>query len=76
MVATDLARRDSFFSGSAGVGKSTWARSRLSAAPHMNLLDEGVFRGPSANPSASGDELRRHKRGTWIVVDEVGCRRS
>lgn len=63
---------DSFFLfGIRGVGKSTWARQQFPRAPRIDLLDEGVFQSYLRSPQRFGDELRRHKRGTWVVVDEV-----
>ena len=77
MVGTDYPRSlrppaDSFFLfGIRGVGKSTWARQQFPQAPRIDLLDEGVFQSYLRSPQRFGDELRRHKRGTWVVVDEV-----
>jgi len=77
MVDTDYPRSlrpptDSFFLfGIRGVGKSTWARQRFSNAPRIDLLDEGVFQSYLRDPQRFGQEVRRHKRGAWIVVDEV-----
>ncbi len=63
---------DSFFLfGIRGVGKSTWARQRFPNAPRIDLLDEGVFQSYLRDPQRFGQELRRVKRGTWVVVDEV-----
>jgi predicted AAA+ superfamily ATPase len=78
MVVSDEYRRtlrppaDSFFLfGIRGVGKSTWARQRFPAAPRIDLLDEGAYQAYLRDPRRFGEELRRHKRGSWIVVDEV-----
>lgn len=77
MIGTDYRRTlrppaDSFFLfGIRGVGKSTWARRQFPRAPRIDLLDEGVFQAYLRSPQRFGDELRRHKRGTWVVVDEV-----
>lgn len=77
MVGTDYRRSlrppaDSFFLfGIRGVGKSTWARRQFPRAPRIDLLDEGVFQAYLRSPQRFGDELRRYKRGTWVVVDEV-----
>ncbi|HEX5044320.1 MAG TPA: DUF4143 domain-containing protein [Candidatus Polarisedimenticolaceae bacterium] len=60
-----------FLFGMRGVGKSTWARQQFSNAPRIDLLDEGVFQSYLRDPARFGQEVRRHKRGTWIVVDEV-----
>lgn len=77
MISRDYPRSlrppaDSFFLfGLRGVGKSTWARHRFPNAPRIDLLDEGVFQSYLRDPRRFGDELRRHRRGGWIVVDEV-----
>jgi predicted AAA+ superfamily ATPase len=77
MVADDYPRslptpKDSFFLfGIRGVGKSTWARQRFPQAPRIDLLDEGLFQAYLRDPSRFGQEIRRHKRGTWVIVDEV-----
>ena len=60
-----------FLFGIRGVGKSTWARQRFPHAPHIDLLDEGVYQSYLRDPVRFGHELRRHKRGAWVVVDEV-----
>ena len=77
MVVSDYTRtlrppNDSFFLfGIRGVGKSTWARQRFAHAPRIDLLDEGVFQSYLRDPPRFGQEVRRHRRGTWVVVDEV-----
>ena len=77
MVVSNYARtlrppNDSFFLfGIRGVGKSTWARQRFPNAPRVDLLDEGVFQSYLRDPPRFGQEVRRHTRGTWVVVDEV-----
>ena len=60
-----------FLFGMRGVGKSTWARQRFPRAPRIDLLDEGAFQSYLRDPTRFGHELRRVKRGTWVVVDEV-----
>ena len=78
MVASDYRRtlsppRSSFFLfGIRGVGKSTWAAQRFPNAPRVDLLDQGAFQAYLRDPSRFGQELRRYKRGTWVVVDP-GC---
>ncbi|MBF8301338.1 MAG: hypothetical protein HW394_1708, partial [Acidobacteria bacterium] len=37
----------------------------------IDLLDEGVFHSYLRDPRRVGHELRRHKRGAWVVVDEI-----
>ena len=77
MVVVDYPRSlrppaDSFFLfGIRGVGKSTWARQRFPDAPRIDLLNEGVFQEYLRDPRRFGLELRRHTRGTWVIVDEV-----
>lgn len=77
MVDTEYSRSlkppsESFFLfGIRGVGKSTWARQRLPRATRIDLLDEGVFQSYLRDPARFGLELRRQRRGEWIVVDEV-----
>jgi predicted AAA+ superfamily ATPase len=64
--------RDSFFLfGLRGVGKSTWAREHFPEALRIDLLDEGVFQAYLREPQLFGNELRRQRRGSWVVVDEV-----
>ena len=60
-----------FLFGIRGVGKSTWAARRFPTAPRIDLLDEGAFQACLRDPRGFGLELRRHRRGTWVVVDEV-----
>jgi predicted AAA+ superfamily ATPase len=60
-----------FLFGIRGVGKSTWARQQFPNAPRIDLLDEAVFQAYLRDPQRFGQELRRHKRGSWVVVDEV-----
>lgn len=60
-----------FLFGVRGVGKSTWARLQFPRATRIDLLDEGVFQSYLRSPQRFGDELRRYKRGSWVVVDEV-----
>ncbi len=63
---------DSFFLfGIRGVGKSTWARQRFPQASRIDLLDEGVYQTYLRDPRRFGLEMRRHRRGTWVIVDEV-----
>jgi predicted AAA+ superfamily ATPase len=77
MVVSDYPRTLSppsqsfFLFGLRGVGKSTWARQWFPNAPRVDLLDEGVFQSYLRDPSRFGQELRRYKRGSWVVVDEV-----
>jgi predicted AAA+ superfamily ATPase len=60
-----------FLFGLRGVGKSTWARVHFPAARRFDLLDEGLFQAYLRDPGLFGGELRRERRGAWIVVDEV-----
>lgn len=60
-----------FLFGIRGVGKSTWARQRFPDALRVDLLDEGVFHSYLRDPSRFGLEVRRQRRGHWVVVDEV-----
>jgi predicted AAA+ superfamily ATPase len=60
-----------FLFGIRGVGKSTWARQQFPDAPRVDLLDEGVFQSYLRDPRRFGDEIRRYRRGSWVVVDEV-----
>jgi len=60
-----------FLFGIRGVGKSTWARQQFPDAPRIDLLDEGVYQSYLRDAGRFGDELRRHRRGSWVVVDEV-----
>jgi predicted AAA+ superfamily ATPase len=63
---------DSFFLfGIRGVGKSTWARHHFAGAARIDLLNEGAYQSYLRNPHQFGLELRRQKRGSWVVVDEV-----
>jgi len=66
------APRQSFFLlGVRGVGKSTWARSRLPDAHWIDLLEERRFQDLLADPSLFSLELGDLPRGAWVVVDEV-----
>jgi uncharacterized protein len=60
-----------FLFGIRGVGKSTWARSRFPDAPRIDLLDEAAFQSYLRDPARFGHEVRRFKRGSWVVVDEI-----
>ena len=60
-----------FLFGVRGVGKSTWATQAFPNAPRVDLLDEGAFQSYLRDPRRFGQELRRLKRGSWVVVDEV-----
>lgn len=66
------APRGSFFLfGLRGVGKSTWARATFPKAARLDLLDERVYQAYLRDPRVFADELRRQRRGDWVVVDEV-----
>lgn len=66
------APRESFFLfGPRGVGKSTWARAAFPRATRLDLLDERVYQAYLRDPRLFGDELRRQRRGAWVIVDEV-----
>jgi predicted AAA+ superfamily ATPase len=60
-----------FLFGPRGVGKSTWARDRLSRARRFDLLDEAYYQALLADPSLFASELRTLKPRQWVVVDEV-----
>ena len=60
-----------FLFGIRGVGKSTWARRQFSDATRVDLLDEGVFQSYLRDPGRFGQELRRHRRDSWVIVDEI-----
>ena len=60
-----------FLLGPRGVGKSTWARSALSDALYLDLLDEALFIDLLADPSLFRDLVSETRRGEWVVVDEV-----
>ncbi|MBX3024126.1 ATP-binding protein [bacterium] len=66
------APRESFFLfGLRGVGKSTWARATFPKATRLDLLDERVYQAYLRDPRLFADELRRQRRGDWVVVDEI-----
>lgn len=78
MVAAPLfarslaAPRESFFLfGLRGVGKSTWARATFPKATRIDLLDEAVFQSYLRDPGLFAGELRRERRGAWVIVDEI-----
>jgi predicted AAA+ superfamily ATPase len=54
-----------------GVGKSTWARKHFATAVRLDLLDERIFQAYLRDPRLFGNELRRHPRDTWVVIDEI-----
>lgn len=60
-----------FLFGLRGVGKSTWARERLSGAHRIDLLDEGLYQSLLADPTLFAADLRRLAPGSWVVVDEI-----
>ena len=60
-----------FLFGVRGVGKSTWARTRLQGATRFDLLDERLHHELLAEPGAFGDALRALPEGATVVVDEV-----
>jgi len=66
-----LPRTSFFLFGPRGVGKSTWARDRLSRAYRFDLLDEGLYHSLLADPSLFADELRNLRAGSWVLVDEI-----
>ena len=64
--------RDSFFLfGVRGVGKSTWARTRLPKAKRFDLLDQRQYHDLLTDPGAFGEALRALGKSSWVVVDEV-----
>jgi predicted AAA+ superfamily ATPase len=64
--------RGSFFLfGPRGVGKSTWAASRLSRAHRIDLLDEGLYHSLLADPSLFAAELAALRARRWVLVDEI-----
>lgn len=66
------APRQSFFLfGLRGVGKSTWARASFPRATRLDLLDERVYQAYLRQPPLFADEVRRQRRGAWVIVDEV-----
>ena len=74
MIYTRLLRppEQSFFLlGLRGAGKSTWARSVLPDAVHMDLLDERLYQDLLGDPSLFFQSLQHLERGEWIVVDEI-----
>lgn len=60
-----------FLFGIRGVGKSTWARHRLSDAHRIDLLDEALYHDYLTQPGLFADELRARPKQGWVVVDEV-----
>lgn len=64
-------QRSFFLLAARGVGKSTWARSRLPDALHLDLLDEALFTDFLAYPSLFGRIVSRRRSGDWVVVDKV-----
>ncbi len=60
-----------FLLGLRGSGKSTWARQQFPEATRFDLLDESVYQAFLRDPGMFGAELRRERRGAWVVVDEV-----
>ncbi len=60
-----------FLLGLRGSGKSTWARQHFPRATRVDLLDEARFQSYLREPGLFGAEVRRERRGAWVVVDEV-----
>jgi predicted AAA+ superfamily ATPase len=60
-----------FLFGVRGVGKSTWVRQALPGAVRVDLLDDRLFQQLLATPGHFADMVRRHPRGSVIVVDEI-----
>lgn len=68
---TTLPTRSFFLFGPRGIGKSTWARDRLTHAHRFDLLDEGLYQSLLADPSLFAAELRGLRKGDWVLVDEI-----
>lgn len=66
-----LPRRSFFLFGARGIGKSTWARTKLARAYRFDLLNEGLYQSLLTDPSLFADEIRGLRKGSWVVVDEV-----
>ena len=69
-IAT-LPRGAFFLFGPRGVGKSTWAKTKLAKAHRFDLLDESLYQSLLTNPSMFAAELLSLRKGSWVVVDEV-----
>ena len=68
----ELPPRSFFLFGPRGTGKTTWLRSVLPrGALWFDLLLEREYLRLLRDPGAFSAEVRAHKHGTWIVVDEV-----
>jgi predicted AAA+ superfamily ATPase len=69
-IAT-LPRGAFFLFGPRGVGKSTWAKTKLAKAHRFDLLDESLYQSLLTDPSMFASELLSLRKGSWVVVDEV-----
>jgi predicted AAA+ superfamily ATPase len=68
---TTLPPTSFFLFGPRGVGKSTWARTKLTKAHRFDLLNEGLYQSLLTDPSLFEAELRGLRKGSWVVVDEI-----
>jgi predicted AAA+ superfamily ATPase len=69
-----LPRRSFFLLGPRLTGKSTWIKSKLPDALHLDLLEEANFQKYLSSPVALEQELLafQKKRPTgWVVIDEI-----
>ena len=66
-----LPGRSFFLFGVRGVGKSSWARTTLSNALRLDLLDEALFHDLLADPSLFRELVSAVTPGDWVVIDEV-----
>jgi predicted AAA+ superfamily ATPase len=63
--------RSFFLLGPRGTGKTTWLRSVLPSAVWFDLLRTATFLELSQQPERFRQQIEAHRRGTWVVVDEV-----
>ncbi len=63
---TTLPRGSFFLFGPRGVGKRTWARTKLARAYHFDFLNEALYQSLLFDPSLFGAELRGLSKGRWL----------
>ncbi len=66
-----LPQHSFFLLGMRGVGKSTWVRTVLPNALHIDLLDERLYQDLLADPSLFAQSIEHLAPNDWVIVDEI-----